>query len=204
MGAQMVITHVRASEDAPVFTQREVARGALTLAPEGTLCQGSTPYSGSTFGCGADQGRAAEAIHTWEGRHYCATHSPFDQGTVLAASPLCPDVLKGCSHTMVQNDEGVGVACAEWADAHGIEWRQAPAPGVTLAKATDSELTVWERELISRADAGLTRGGQLDTLPGWVWRGLLRNSPCALEATFAWFAPVTLAPEGLPEGEWSL
>lgn len=37
-------------------------------------------------------------------------------------SPLCPNVLRGCSHTMVQNGEGVGVACAEWADAHGIEW----------------------------------------------------------------------------------
>jgi hypothetical protein len=40
------------------------------------------------------------------------------------ASALCPNVDRGCSHTMAQNDQGYGVACAEYADAHGIAWRQ--------------------------------------------------------------------------------
>lgn len=79
------------------------------------------------------------------GAHTVITHALNQGGT--PASPLCPNVLKGCAHTMVQNSEGVGVACAEWADAHGIEWRQpspvAPASsvvvsrGVSLVKITD-------------------------------------------------------------------
>ena len=39
-------------------------------------------------------------------------------------SALCPDVTRGCDHTMAQNGEGYGVACVEYADAHGIAWRQ--------------------------------------------------------------------------------
>jgi len=40
-------------------------------------------------------------------------------------SALCPDVEKGCSHTMVQNEQGWGVACQEYADARGIQWMYA-------------------------------------------------------------------------------
>jgi hypothetical protein len=39
-------------------------------------------------------------------------------------SALCPDVERGCGHTMAQNEEGYGVACSEYADAHGIQWRE--------------------------------------------------------------------------------
>lgn len=39
-------------------------------------------------------------------------------------SALCPNVEKGCSHTMAQNEDGYGVACVEYADAHGIAWQR--------------------------------------------------------------------------------
>lgn len=60
------------------------ATGELTLAPAGSLCQGHTPYSGTSFTCGGDNGRPAKAVHTWkpkadqDARNYCAGHSPFD------------------------------------------------------------------------------------------------------------------------------
>lgn len=39
-------------------------------------------------------------------------------------SALCPNVERGCSHTMVENEQGYGVACTEYADARGIAWRR--------------------------------------------------------------------------------
>jgi hypothetical protein len=105
------------------------------------------------------------------------------KATRESVSALCPNVLTGCSHTMVQNTEGVGVACAEWADAHGIEWRQSPAP----------------------AAQGESRdpGFAVESLPARVVRGLDRNDPDVLREAFGWFAPGPLAPRGLSEGEWS-
>jgi hypothetical protein len=52
-----------------------------SIAPLNTKCVGSTPYSGSRFTCGANNGDAADAVHTWEGKHYCGYHSPFDVTT---------------------------------------------------------------------------------------------------------------------------
>lgn len=54
------------------------AKGLLTIAPAGTKCMGNTPYSGSSFDCAGNEGAPNDAVHTWEGRHYCAYHSPFD------------------------------------------------------------------------------------------------------------------------------
>lgn len=115
-----------------------------------------------------------------------------NQGQV---SPFCPNVLTGCAHSMAMDEEGVGVACVEWADAHGIQWIKEPKAGVSLTKTTDGEP-------VADTDAGhgFVAGW---SLPGWVWRDLLRNNPCALVTTFTWFAPKTPAPHGLPEGELS-
>lgn len=59
------------------------AKGELSLAPLGSLCQGNTPFSGSSFRCAGRDGLASVAVHTWapeghEGRDYCGYHSPFD------------------------------------------------------------------------------------------------------------------------------
>lgn len=90
------------------------ANGTLTVAAPGLLCMGNTPYSGRSFQCEGDSGRAKVAVHTWEGRHYCAYHSPFDMEDVVEESApqsvLCPDVVTGCSHDFIMGDEGV-VAC---------------------------------------------------------------------------------------------
>lgn len=60
------------------YATAQRAAGLLTIAPAGTTCRGNTPYSGSNFACGGNQGSPADAVHTWEGKHYCAYHSPFD------------------------------------------------------------------------------------------------------------------------------
>jgi hypothetical protein len=60
------------------YSDRLRAEGTLSIAAPGMKCQGNTPYSGSSFTCAGDEGSPADAVHTWEGRHYCAYHSPFD------------------------------------------------------------------------------------------------------------------------------
>jgi hypothetical protein len=50
------------------------------------------------------------------------------QQDAAPVSALCPDIHTGCSHTMAMNEDGHGVACVEYADAHGIEWRQTSSP----------------------------------------------------------------------------
>lgn len=59
--------------------------------------------------------------------HACAAHFaryyPY-LNNPQGWSALCPRVSEGCDHTMAQDDQGYGVACVEWADAHGIQWRQ--------------------------------------------------------------------------------
>jgi hypothetical protein len=54
------------------------AEGLLTLAPASTPCQGSGLPGDRPNACEGNQGKPADAVHTWEGRHYCAYHSPFD------------------------------------------------------------------------------------------------------------------------------
>jgi hypothetical protein len=51
-------------------------------------------------------------------------------------SALCPDVEKGCSHTMAQSEDGYGVACVEYADALGIAWMRVSR--ISLSKPTDT------------------------------------------------------------------
>jgi hypothetical protein len=60
------------------YAEKQREAGLLTSAAHGTKCQGNTPYSGSPFRCAGDNGQPSDAVHTWEGRHYCAYHSPFD------------------------------------------------------------------------------------------------------------------------------
>ncbi|MFB0617259.1 hypothetical protein [Streptomyces sp. AGS-58] len=55
---------------------------ALRFAPDDTLCKGDRWQSG----CAAADGEAAFAVHTYEGRHYCAYHSPFDNAYVPCES----------------------------------------------------------------------------------------------------------------------
>lgn len=43
-------------------------------------------------------------------------------------SALCPDAMRGCSHTFAMNGRGEAVACVEYADAHGIEWQACDHP----------------------------------------------------------------------------
>lgn len=49
------------------YADNERANGNLTMAQAGTKCQGA----------GLPRDRD-DAVHTWEGRHHCAYHSPFD------------------------------------------------------------------------------------------------------------------------------
>ncbi len=95
------------------------AAGLLTLAPVGALCQGSTPYSGSTFACNgfkASDGTSGPnaAVHAWtvggETRTYCGYHSPFD----------------------VTDAEREALTAREVADE------------ATLARVLDLEFTVWQ------------------------------------------------------------
>lgn len=60
------------------YADTERANGNLSVAQAGTKCMGATPYSGTGFRCAGADGNPADAVHTWEGRHYCAYHSPFD------------------------------------------------------------------------------------------------------------------------------
>jgi hypothetical protein len=39
-------------------------------------------------------------------------------------SALCPNVSHGCDHTIAVNGDGYGVACVEYANSQGIEWRE--------------------------------------------------------------------------------
>ena len=62
---------------------RNRVNGTLTLAPLGSLCQGHTPFSGTSFRCAGRDGLPSVAVHTWapEGhsaRNYCGYHSPYD------------------------------------------------------------------------------------------------------------------------------
>lgn len=65
------------------------------------------------------------------GVHF-AEHYPYLNNS-QRRSALCPDVTKGCSHSMAMSEFGYGTACVEYADAQGIEWHL-PAKGVSLAK----------------------------------------------------------------------
>lgn len=73
------------------YAASQIAAGLLAPAPAGTKCQGATPYSGSSFTCGASNGSPADAVHTWQGGHYCGYHSPFDRDVFEVDSPAVQD-----------------------------------------------------------------------------------------------------------------
>lgn len=52
--------------------------GKLTEADTDSVCTASIPGSVQTFQCMADNGKAAKAVHKWNGQNFCAYHSPFN------------------------------------------------------------------------------------------------------------------------------
>lgn len=64
------------------YSSAQRAAGLLTVAEAGLTCQGSTPFSGTSFQCKGTDGTASPAVHTWivdgVAGHYCGYHSPFD------------------------------------------------------------------------------------------------------------------------------
>lgn len=90
---------------------------------------------------------------------------------VTEFTPLCPDVLKGCAHTMVQSEEGYSVGCWEWIESQcpeghrpvriESEWRWEP-------------LTAEDVKVKAVIASGELRKGSIVDVPG-VGRGVVTD-----------------------------
>ncbi len=142
MRVQTVITHALNQGVGPVCMRPGMGTSAapapLAHAPLGSaerteeIVQGAPRVQVCT-GCGAvAQSSEGEWDVTVTECSACTRPKLF-----ASTDAFCPDVWTGWAHTTVQNSEGVGVACAEYADALGIEWREPSPVGVSLAKPSD-------------------------------------------------------------------
>lgn len=107
-------------------------------APSQTLDTAKS-YSGTEL-CGWCGETATTTIQVAGQSHpefACPTHMaeyfPYLNNT-QHLSALCPNITHGCEHTMAMNDDGYAVACVEYANSLGIDWKDSERIPVSLVK----------------------------------------------------------------------
>ena len=79
---------------------------------------GTETYANACASC-RSEAHTAHAIKATSVRMELEFSSDHDRTTVPTDSPFCPSVWTGCHHTMVQSEDGYGVACYEYATMNG-------------------------------------------------------------------------------------